>query len=430
MIVMLIGVFYTFVFCMVGDLSDTSSIPVSASVQPSDSVTAYELTFPAEETTKSTTARTDVGGLTGVNFQAGHPAQNATLVNEAKQTEKQTSAKATTSAPKATTTAAQTVPAVQTTTAPAVTTTETTTTVQTTTVPETTTQTTTQATTVQTTTQATTVQTTTEQTTTAKPVANGNDTITYKLNGTTYTDSAYEVVCRMVQKEMGPSFDEEALKAQAVATYSYMKYFNNRGVAQSAAMSSSSAVSQKVRDAVSEVIGEGIYYNGEICQAVYCASSGGYTASAEDVWGGYVPYLVSVESEYDSSYDYNYGKTVSFSEDYVRSKLESYTGLTLSDDPDNWIQILSTVDGDYVGDVSIDGKKTVSGRDVREKIFGFGLRSAKFDVSYDNGSFTFTTYGYGHGVGMPQNGANYYAKYEGYDYIEILEHYYTGVTVQ
>lgn len=240
----------------------------------------------------------------------------------------------------------------------------------------------------------------------------------------------------MVEAEMGSSFDEEAIKAQAVASYSYVKYFNERGSSPSVAMKTN--VSRKVKECVAEVIGEGIYYNGKICQAVYCASSGGYTTNAKDVWGGDVPYLRSVESEYDEDYDRNYGRVVTFTEDEVRSIIEDYMGITLSDNPEEWIVIESYTDGDYVGDVTIDGHTTykkngktqkITGRAVREDIFDFDLRSAKFDVEYDDGTFTFTTYGYGHGVGMPQNGANYYAIYGDFDYIEILEHYYTGVEI-
>ena len=40
---------------------------------------------------------------------------------------------------------------------------------------------------------------------------------------------------------------------------------------------------------------------------------------------------------------------------------------------------------------------------------------------------TFTTYGYGHGVGLSQMGAHYYAKEAGWTYEQILTHYYTGV---
>ena len=40
----------------------------------------------------------------------------------------------------------------------------------------------------------------------------------------------------------------------------------------------------------------------------------------------------------------------------------------------------------------------------------------------------FSVTGYGHGVGMSQYGANALAK-EGKSYLDILTHYYTGVTV-
>ena len=43
--------------------------------------------------------------------------------------------------------------------------------------------------------------------------------------------------------------------------------------------------------------------------------------------------------------------------------------------------------------------------------------------------FIFTTYGYGHGVGMSQTGAMLMAA-EGADYVEILEHYFPGTTVR
>jgi len=46
-----------------------------------------------------------------------------------------------------------------------------------------------------------------------------------------------------------------------------------------------------------------------------------------------------------------------------------------------------------------------------------------------SGYFGFTTYGFGHGVGLSQNGANAYAKYGGYDYKQILFHYYPGTTL-
>lgn len=49
--------------------------------------------------------------------------------------------------------------------------------------------------------------------------------------------------------------------------------------------------------------------------------------------------------------------------------------------------------------------------------------------STDVGTFAFTSYGWGHCVGMSQNGANFYAKYAGWSYRDILFHYYPGTTL-
>ena len=66
---------------------------------------------------------------------------------------------------------------------------------------------------------------------------------------------------------------------------------------------------------------------------------------------------------------------------------------------------------------------------MREAILNYQLKSASFDISYSSdGYFIFTTYGWGHGVGMSQNGANILAK-NGYTYDQILKYYYTGIDV-
>lgn len=51
--------------------------------------------------------------------------------------------------------------------------------------------------------------------------------------------------------------------------------------------------------------------------------------------------------------------------------------------------------------------------------------------SAKSGTFVFTVYGYGHGVGMSQNGASAYAK-SGWDYKKILLHYYyaSGMSIE
>ena len=57
------------------------------------------------------------------------------------------------------------------------------------------------------------------------------------------------------------------------------------------------------------------------------------------------------------------------------------------------------------------------------------ISQAPVSTANGTGKFVFEGYGWGHGAGMSQKGANGMAQM-GYDYIEILTHYYTGVEVQ
>ena len=58
----------------------------------------------------------------------------------------------------------------------------------------------------------------------------------------------------------------------------------------------------------------------------------------------------------------------------------------------------------------------------------YAIRSHAFTASYSDGTFTFVTNGYGHGVGLSQAGANGYAL-NGWTYLEILSHFYPGTSV-
>ena len=253
-----------------------------------------------------------------------------------------------------------------------------------------------------------------------------SETFTAKFDGSTQTVNAYDLVCWIVNNEISESFSDEAIKAQAVAAYSYVKYHNVNGLTPSVLVKKNP--SSRIKSLVSEVWGVCCYYNGSVAQTVYMASSSGYTADASHVWGGSVPYLKSVSCPFDADYDPNYGAVTRVSESKMRNMLESCLGISLSANPYNWMKINSYVDGNYVYEVNIDGQTTISGRKMRENVFGYSLKSAAFDVYYDGNEFVFTTYGYGHGVGMSQNGANILAK-QGYSYSQILKYYFTGIEV-
>lgn len=268
---------------------------------------------------------------------------------------------------------------------------------------------------------------TTEAVTSAPNVSsNGSEVFTAKYGGSVHTDDAFDLVCRIVNNEISASFSDEAIKAQAVAAYSYVKYHNVNGLTPSVLVKSNPP--QHIVDLVSSVWGKCCYYNGKVAQTVYMASSSGYTASSVNVWGGSIPYLVSVECPFDADGDPNYGKQTKFSESEIRSALERYLGITLSDNPENWLTVTGHIDGNYVSTVDVDGQATITGRKLRESVLSYNLKSASFDISYSDGYFIFTTYGWGHGVGMSQNGANYLAKL-GYTYDQILKYYYTGIDV-
>ena len=253
-----------------------------------------------------------------------------------------------------------------------------------------------------------------------------DETFTAKFNGATQTVNAYDLICQIVNNEVSTSFSDEAIKAQAVAAYSYVKYHNVNGLTPSVLVKDN--VPQRIKDLVSEVWGVCCYYNGNVAQTVYMASSSGYTTDAKNVWGTSVPYLKSVYCPFDVTSDPNYGSQMKVSEADMRSLLESKLGITLSNNPANWLTVTEIVDGNYVAMVNVDGQKMITGRSMRESILNYKLKSTAFEVTYSNGYFIFTTYGYGHGVGMSQNGANILAK-QGYSYVEILKHYFTGIEV-
>lgn len=264
--------------------------------------------------------------------------------------------------------------------------------------------------------------------------------ITLKVSsgGRVYSDDAYEILCQIVGAELGSTTELEALKAQAVAAYSYIRYANTvLGTTPSVAMRSN--YSKSVEKAVAQVLGEGVYYRGSLAYTCYHATSGGQTQSSAEVWGGNYPYLVSVDSSIDENAP-GYRQTKKISRSQVESLVDYQLSITLDGDPEDWFEVLTYTSGGYNDKMRV-GNETkyyydatgryydITGRVLREAVFG--LRSAKFDVEYDsrNDQFIFTTYGYGHGVGMSQNGAILMAR-QGYDYVEILEHYFPGTTVK
>lgn len=259
------------------------------------------------------------------------------------------------------------------------------------------------------------------------PSTSSNPTISVIGNGQRIKASTIEILERMVQAEVGGFTETEALKAQAVAAYTYLRYNLASGLTPNVALSSRSAVTSRVKSAVKAVYGKQITAGGKPINASYFASCAGVTNDSADVWGGKLSYLKSVESPEDVP-----EKTVILSRSYVKGRLKA----TLNVNPDrydeeDWFSDIRYCDnGEYVSEITLCGK-TKGGAWTRATLLQNKIPSHAFDVEYDDyeEEFIFTSRGYGHGVGMSQRGAQQMAR-DGASYTEILQHYYSGVRIR
>lgn len=244
--------------------------------------------------------------------------------------------------------------------------------------------------------------------------------------------------------EVPATYEMEALKAQAVVarTYTLHKLKNSPSAHNGADMcddinhcqaykSREYAFSAwnddeendkwaKIENSVKETIGEVVTYNGELINAFFHAHSGGKTEDARYIWGQEaIPYLKSVNG--NESYAFEDSKTVP-KEEFIKIIKDKYTNY---DGKIDSIIIQDHTIGDRVYHVKI-GNLTLLGTEIRTM---FGLRSANFEIQNDENNIVFKTKGYGHGVGMSQEGANQMAL-NGNSYKEIIKHYYTNVEIE
>lgn len=269
------------------------------------------------------------------------------------------------------------------------------------------------------------------------------------LTGRTEKTDMREYIIGCVAAEMNADYHSEALKAQAVASYTYAKKIceqnkkHKDSALGNADISDSSETHQgylnqkrrkekwgdkyeeyeaKITAAVDEVSGHYLMFEGETALAVYHSISAGSTQSAKSLWGSEIPYLISVESPGDRLSP-DYMSTAKFSESEFR-KLAKNCGANLSGDAEEWLGKTEKTDSGYTASVVI-GNSKISASKIRDE---FGLRSLCFDVAYNGEEFIFTCRGYGHGVGMSQYGADYMAR-QGFSWKEILMHYYPGTEI-
>ena len=265
-----------------------------------------------------------------------------------------------------------------------------------------------------------------EESGTATQIPEGETALTVIMNGVEVTDTPYNIVCKMVAFETTGEFTNEALKAQAVASVTLLRYsFDDVGTPSV----SGQTPTDDVKAAVKEVMGQCLYYDGRAAYTPSFQICALKTNSYDEVFSenaGAFPYLSSVAS----AYDYNasgYEKTINLTRDVVKTRIESYYNITLSDNTANWITVVEKTGAGYAKTISVDGQLTVSAYDF--SINCLSLRSAHFILTWTDNAAKFVTRGYGSGVGMSTQGANQYVKQNGWSYTQILEHYFPGTTL-
>lgn len=248
-----------------------------------------------------------------------------------------------------------------------------------------------------------------------------------------------EYLVGVVAAEMGAAAQKEALKAQAVASYTFALFHKGKNKNYDVTDSpdthqkyitkaerqkkwgkNAEEYEQKIRTAVKEVLYQAVVYNGEPILAVYHAVSSGRTENSKNVWGKEYPYLKSVESVGDLlAPDYSETVFISENEFFEKLNIEKPQNIKTS------IGEIKTSEGGTVLEIKI-ANKDYTGKELREI---FSLKSASFDLKYQEKKFVFTSRGYGHLVGLSQNGADYMANL-GSNYKEILLWYYSGCKIE
>lgn len=241
---------------------------------------------------------------------------------------------------------------------------------------------------------------------------------------------AKEAIARIVTAETDSGFNAETLKAQAIITYTYLKYRDTNWRISNLTIADN--YTQEAMDAVNEVFGRYLTFNDKVAFTPYCRMSAGKTANASTVFGNNFTYLKSVASASDKQRD-GYKKEVLLTADDIKAGALAFDStIEFPEDVSKWLTInahdtaVSTGTG-YVEKITV-GNKEVSGVTfIYDIMKNKDLSSPCFSLSYDaeSGTYTITTFGDGYGVGMSQLGADNMAV-SGAKYDKILDQYFPG----
>lgn len=246
----------------------------------------------------------------------------------------------------------------------------------------------------------------------------------------------------VIPYEMSGSWPIEALKAQALCARTYAaSHFNANSYygfdvtndTYSQVYRGLTGATSTSDAAVEQTAGIYILYAGEPISAMYCSSNGGATEDSENITGNAVGYLRGKVDSFEAAAA-SINANSSWTDTLTRSQLaEKANTLGFSIASADSIEITYSDTGNVIGMKLTDSNgrsASFSGKACYEFCTStMGLKSISFEISENGDSVTFIGSGWGHSLGMSQFGAYAMAKTYGFTYDQIVNFYYTDITL-
>ncbi len=269
------------------------------------------------------------------------------------------------------------------------------------------------------------------------------------VSSSSLTMSLEDYILGVVAAEGSTEVEADALKALAVASRTYavknlrrhavegydfcttthcQRYFSIDALNRSQQISA--AISQAVKETAGQVLQD---KDGRIVDSYFSASCGGATANIGTLWGVRAPsYLIGGKDEYCLTMPHHTWRDVISSENLLRA-LESDPRTRVGGRLTN-VAVSQRDASGRAESITIDGarRRTVNGWDLKivvGRALGWNLlKSSRFEISRSGTNYVFHGSGFGHGLGLCQEGAHVMAR-RGAGYQQILAKYFPGTRV-
>ncbi len=229
----------------------------------------------------------------------------------------------------------------------------------------------------------------------------------------------------------------EALKAQAVAARTYALYMKEMNKNKSYDLTSD-VLSQvyggklgerwRIKRAVLATKGLILVYDDKILPAFYHSTCGGHTDDVGHLWNMESPPLSGVSCDFClHSKHYRWDKKIKVKDFKAAFNKAGYNFKKIDK-----VLVKERYESGYVNKVEIftDGEKHIVSAKEFRRIVGTNLiRSRRFILEKIGNIVDVRGYGWGHGIGLCQWGAYGMSK-KGYNFLEILDHYYPGSKIK